>query len=51
MAAPTTRMATIEPGIQPVVDALNAIPGVQTLWSCHGHPMLVPRNPFVSFQA
>lgn len=29
--------AQIEPAIKPVVDALNAIPGVSTVASCQGH--------------
>jgi hypothetical protein len=40
----------IEIGIQPVCDALNAIDGVITLWSCEGHRL---RNapPYVAFSA
>lgn len=43
--------AVIETDIRPVVTALNAIPGVRSLWSCHGHPLLRPANPFVTFIA
>jgi len=43
---------TIEPGIRPVCDALNAIPGVQTIYSCEGHPNRHgPSTPFVIFLA
>lgn len=28
---------SIEPGIRPLCDALNAIDGVKTRWSCEGH--------------
>lgn len=42
--------APIEPGIKPVCDALNALPGVFTLWSCEGHPEHASR-PFVTFIA
>lgn len=28
----------IEPGIKPLCDALNALPGTKTVWSCEGHP-------------
>jgi hypothetical protein len=41
---------TIEPGIRPVCDALNAIPNVTTCWSCQGHPER-PSPPFVIFKA
>ena len=34
-SAPTLS-APIEPGILPVCEVLNAIPGIQTLWSCEG---------------
>jgi len=30
--------APIEPGVKPLCDALNSLPGVHTLWSCEGHP-------------
>lgn len=30
--------APIEPGVIPLCAALNALPGVHTLWSCEGHP-------------
>lgn len=39
----------IEPGIRPVCDALNTIPGIITLWSCEGHSWTRP--PFVTFKA
>lgn len=38
----------IEPGIQPVCDALNSIQCVHTLWSCEGHPER-PSRPYVTF--
>lgn len=38
----------VEPGIRPVCEALNAIPGVATIYSCHGHR---GSNPFVLFYA
>lgn len=41
---------TIERGIRPVCDALNAIPEVRTLWSCQGHPER-PSRPYVVFEA
>jgi hypothetical protein len=40
----------IEKGIRPVCDALNAISGVRTLWSCEGHPHR-PSRPYVVFEA
>lgn len=40
----------IEPGIRPLCDELNAIEGVQTLWSCEGHPHR-PSRPYVIFEA
>lgn len=43
--------SAIESGVQPVVDALNAVPGVKALWSCQGHAFWRPRNPFVTFLA
>ena len=45
--------APIEPGIRPVCDALNAIPGVKTEWSCEGHTggTKGPTGPFVIFTA
>lgn len=43
-------LAPIEPGIRPVCDALNAIPGVVTLWSCEGHPYRTT-PPYVTFTA
>jgi hypothetical protein len=39
-----------ERGIRPVCDALNAVPGVRTLWSCEGHPIRESR-PYVVFVA
>lgn len=39
---------TIEPKIRPLVDALNAIDGVQTIASCQGHATRVSR-PYVYF--
>lgn len=42
------RPIPIEPGILPVCAALNAIPGVETLWSCEGHPYR-PSSPYVTF--
>lgn len=30
--------APIEPGVKPLCEALNALPGVHTVWSCEGHP-------------
>jgi len=38
----------IENGIRPVCDALNSIAGVNTVWSCEGHPK-IPLRPYVSF--
>jgi len=40
--------APIESGIKPLCDALNALPGVGTMWSCHGHPVRQSRT-YVSF--
>lgn len=40
----------IEPKILPVCDALNAIPGVRTLWSCDGHATR-PSRPYVVFES
>ena len=40
--------APIEPGILPVCEVLNAIPGIQTLWSCEGHPER-QSPPYVTF--
>jgi hypothetical protein len=40
----------IEPGIAPLCDAINHIPGVHTLWSCEGHPRDGTR-PYVVFEA
>ncbi|WP_210461786.1 hypothetical protein [Pantoea ananatis] len=42
--------AFIEPGIRPLCDALNAIEGIVTLYSCEGHPRR-PARPYVSFRA
>lgn len=42
--------APIEPGVKPLCDALNALPGVHTLWSCEGHPRHASR-PYVTFIA
>lgn len=42
--------ASIEPGIKPVCDALNALPSVFTLWSCEGHPE-DGSQPYVTFIA
>jgi hypothetical protein len=42
--------AIIEPGIRPVCDALNSIPGVVTAYSCEGH-WIDGRHPFVIFDA
>lgn len=41
---------TIEPGIAPLVDAMNANPTVRTLASCQGH-FWTGRPPFVAFTA
>lgn len=38
----------VESGIRPVCEALNDIPGVATIYSCHGHR---GSNPFVMFYA
>lgn len=43
-------LAPIEPGIRPVCDALNRVAGVQTIWSCEGHPWR-DAPPFVVFNA
>jgi hypothetical protein len=40
----------IEPGIRPLCDALNAIPGVSTVYSCEGHWQR-GYQPFVMFDA
>lgn len=40
----------VEPGIQPLCDALNAVEGIVTLYSCEGHPRR-PARPYVSFRA
>lgn len=40
----------IEPGIKPLCDALNGLPGVHTLWSCEGHPS-DGADPYVVFVA
>lgn len=40
----------IEPGIRPVCDVLNAIPGVRTVYSCEGHINGVSQ-PYVMFEA
>lgn len=40
----------IEKGILPVCNALNAIPGVRTVYSCEGHPRR-PSPPYVSFKS
>ena len=51
MLSPAAR-APIEPGILPVCKALNAIGGIQTVWSCEGHPWrLVLSKPYVMFTA
>lgn len=42
--------APIEPGVKPLCDALNALPGVFTLWSCQGHPVWAS-EPYVTFIA
>lgn len=42
--------APIEPGVRPLCDALNALPGVHTLWSCQGHPEDGSR-PYATFIA
>lgn len=42
--------APIEPGVQPLCDALNALPDTYTLWSCEGHPETAS-TPFVTFIA
>lgn len=39
---------TIEPKISPLVDALNALPGVRTIASCQGHVTRISR-PYVYF--
>ncbi len=41
----------IEPGILPVCDALNAIQGIETLFSCEGHPSRPWIAPYVMFRA
>ena len=48
------KTTNIEPGIRPLVDALNAIPGVKTIGSCEGHvrwPGWLYKVPYVYFQA
>lgn len=45
-----TTAANIEPGIRPVCDVLNSIPGVVTAYSCEGH-WVGNRSPFVMFDA
>ncbi|AEA65729.1 hypothetical protein [Burkholderia gladioli] len=40
----------IEPKILPVCDALNAIAGVRTLWSCEGHAQR-PSRPYIVFES
>jgi hypothetical protein len=45
-----TKCHEIDPGIKPVCDVLNAITGVQTFWSCEGHPER-PMRPYVCFTA
>jgi hypothetical protein len=48
------KATNIEPGIRPLVDALNAIPGVKTIGSCEGHvrwPGWLYKVPYVYFQA
>lgn len=42
--------APIEPGVKSLCDALNALPGVHTLWSCEGHPEDGSR-PYATFIA
>lgn len=42
--------SNIEPGILPVCDALNSIPGVNTIYSCEGHAAYLKR-PYVMFTA
>jgi len=48
--APVVQPRSIEPAVQPLCDALNAIPSVSTLYSCHGHPNR-SAHPFVTFCA
>lgn len=43
-------LAPIEPGVQPLCDALNALPDTYTLWSCEGHPERA-FAPYVTFVA
>lgn len=47
--------AVVEPGIEPMVDAINAIPGAQAIYSCEGHITLSGAgrtpHPFVIFLA
>jgi len=42
--------APIEPGVRPLCDALNSLSGVNTLWSCEGHPEDGSR-PYATFIA
>jgi hypothetical protein len=44
------RTHPLEPGARPLVDALNAVPGVKTWASCHGH-WIKRAMPYVSFYA
>lgn len=46
-------MTTIEPDMRPLCNVLNSIPGVETQWSCEGHPTRVGGNfaPYVMFFA
>lgn len=44
------RTHPVELGARPLVDALNAVPGVRTWASCHGH-WLDRSMPYVSFHA
>ena len=39
---------SIEPGILPVCDVLNMLPGVNTKYSCEGHTVFLMR-PYVMF--
>lgn len=50
----TSTSTKIEPGIRPLVDALNAIPGVETIGSCEGHIRwtgVFTKRPYVYFRA
>lgn len=42
--------APIEEGVKPLCDALNALPGVYTIWSCEGHSEVGSR-PYATFIA